>query len=318
MINRTLIIAFIIFSSVLSEAHASLLLDRVVAVVNQEVITWSELYRAMETDIGTQIRNASDEERQKIYRQNEAAVLDSLINMKALLQEARQLGFGVSEREVDEAVDSIRTKYSMKEDEFISTLKKEGYSPADYRTKLREQILAGKILNQQIRNKIIVSEDEIDRFIEANRSSIDPGEGYRISQILLKIPKSEPDRVKIEVRAAEVMQKLKGGAHFADIARQYSEDASASMGGDLGFIKKGYLMKEFLDALAGLKPGDVSPPFWTERGLHIIRLEERVAGKDRNEIAEEARRQITNRLFMERYEAYVKSLRAKALVDIRL
>jgi peptidyl-prolyl cis-trans isomerase SurA len=299
-------------------SQASILLDRVVAVVNQEVITWSELYKSMESDASPQLREMKDEERRKVFKENEATYLETLINLKLQLQEAKTLGIGASDDELKEGIENIKKKYGMTDSAFLNSLKKEGFTFDEYKRRLREQIVISKVVNQEIRSKIVVSEGDIEKYLEENKELNDAGEAYRLSQILFKKPKEDRERTEVEEKAAVVLGKLKAGEPFAELARQYSEDPTAAAGGNLGLIKKNQMMKEFVSALASMKPGEVSEPFWTERGLHIIKLDEVVAPKDRNEIKEEARAAVVNQVFAERYNAWIKALREKAYIEIRL
>ena len=108
------------------------------------------------------------------------------------------------------------------------------------------------------------------------------------------------------------------GEDFAELARQYSEDATRSAGGDLGFIEKGILAKDFSIALSSMKQGDVSRPFWSDRGMHILRLEEMAAPKSSAEVKADAKMVLQEKLFAEKYRAWIKSLREKSFIDIRL
>ncbi|MDA8082087.1 MAG: peptidylprolyl isomerase [Nitrospiraceae bacterium] len=299
-------------------ADAAVLLDRVVAIVNQEVITWSELYHNMEQDAVPQVRDMKPDERAKIFKSNEASYLETLINAKLQIQEAHAVGMGVSPEEIKEAMDNIKKKYGMSEEQFRESLKKEGFDYDEYRKKLGDQILIGKIVNQQVKSKVVVSDADLDRFIAENKDYGIGSEGYRISQIFFRKPKKNDDKKAVEEKAREVMAKLKAGEKFEDLAKAYSEEPMAADGGNLGLLRKDQLMKEFIDALAVLKPGEVSSPFWTERGLHIIRLDERIAAKDPAEIRDDARKELTSRVFMEYYNKWIKKLREKAFIEIRL
>jgi len=310
------VVLFIFFLT--ASSQASILLDRVVAVVNQEVITWSELYKSMESDASPQLREMKDEERRKIFKENEAAYLETLINVKLQLQEAKTLGIGVSDDELKEGIESIKKKYGMGDSAFLDSLKKEGFTLDEYKRRLREQIVISKVVNQEIRSKIVVSEGDIRKYLDENKAMNDTGEAYRISQIFFKKPKSEGEKAAVEEKAAAVLQKLKEGQPFAELAKQYSEDTTAAAGGSLGLVKKSQMMKEFVAAAATMKPGEVSAPFWTERGLHIIKLDEVVAPKNPNEIREEARTAVVNNIFADRYKAWIKALREKAYIEIRL
>ncbi len=311
-----LAIIFVVLAAVPSQA--SIILDKVVAVVNQEVITWSELYKSMEADAAPQLKEMKEGERRQIFKENETSFLESLINIRLQLQEARSMGVGVSDDELKEGIENIKKKYSMTDSAFIDSLKKEGYTFDEYKKRLREQIMISKVVNILIRSKIVAAEADINKFMEENKELFESGEGYRISQIFFKLPKDDKERGVVEEKAASVLKKIKEGMNFSDLARQYSEDSSAASGGDLGLLKKNQIAKEFSEALSGMNPGDVSNPFWTARGLHIIRLNEKIGAKGPNEIKEDAKTALINKTFTERYNAWIKSLREKSFIEIRL
>ncbi len=297
-------------------AESSVVLDKVVAVVNQEVITWSELYRTMEVDATPQLKAMTPAERRKIFRESEAEFLENIINMRLQIQEAGRLNIRVGEDELSEAISEIRKKYGLSDASFRESLEKEGMTYSDYRRRLSEQILVSKVVNFQVRSKIIVSDTDVEKFMDTNRRLFQDTEGYRIRQILFRKPK-DGDTAVCETRAAEVIGKLKEGAAFAELAKSYSDDPSAASGGEIGFFAKRDLAKEFADALETMKPGETSTPFWTSQGLHILLLEEKTEPKSRAELREEARRMLTNRMFSEKYEAWIKSLRERAFIEIR-
>jgi peptidyl-prolyl cis-trans isomerase SurA len=308
------IICILLFSS---RSHAAVLLDRVVAIVNQDVITWSELYKTMEADASPAVKAMQTDEKRKVFGENEATFLESLINVKLQLQEANRVGISVSAEELQEAIDAIKKKYSMSDDTFKESLQTEGFTYEEYKKRLREQIIISKVVTMQIRNKIVVSDADIKEFIAGNKEVLENTESYKISQILLKKQKGA-DNSRIEERAAELLKKLELGESFSDLAKQYSEDSTASAGGDLGLLKKSQLDKSFIDVLSGMQPGDFSKPFWTGSGLHIIKLESRLAAKNKDEIWEEAGNMLRNKLFTGRYNAWIKSLREKSFIEVKL
>lgn len=298
-------------------SNANVLLDRVVAVVNQEVITWSELYKTMETDASPSMKELQSDERRRIFKENEASFLETLINVKLELQEARNKGIRVSDEELQEAINGIKKKYAMSDSAFLESLKTEGLSYDEYKKRLREQIIISKLVNVQVRNKIVIDNEDINKFVNENKQMLENTESYRISQIFLK-KQSDVENSKIEEKAGEILGKLAQGDSFADLARQYSEEPSSSAGGDLGLLKKSQLNKDFLDVISKMQPGDVSKPFWTEKGLHIIKVESRTEAKSENEMREEAREKLSNRIFTEKYNAWIKSLREKSFIEVRL
>jgi peptidyl-prolyl cis-trans isomerase SurA len=309
----------VLFSACTTVSNAAVLLDRVVAIVNQEVVTWSELYRDMEAEASQNVKDMSAADRLKALKGSEASFLDSLINFKLQVQEAKNLGMGVSDAELKEAIDGIKKKYAMTDSTFNDSLKKEGFTLDGYKRRLREQILVGKAVTSQVRNKILITDAEVKKFLGHNKTyASESEEGYRISQIFFRRPKDGEEKGKIEEKAAEVLKKLKEGEKFQDLARTYSEDPSASVGGDLGFLKKDQLMSEFSAVVSKLKTGEVSEPFWSDRGLHIIMLTEKTGPKSEHEIMEEARKELNQKVFQDKYASWVKSLREQAFVDIKL
>lgn len=318
MVIKKFIVSCLFCVLFFSPASAAYLLDRVVAIVNQEVITWSELYRSMETDAMPGVRTLSEEERMKVFKENETGFLESLINIKLQLQEAKEYGIKVSDAELKEAIDNIKNKYKMSEIQFQESLKAEGYSFDEYKKRLREQIIISKLVNQQVRNKVLVTDQDIDAFIRDNKNFEGSGERYRIRQIFFKKPADAADRARIDELSRAVYDKIMQGQDFDALVREYSEGPNKNTGGDLGFIEKGSLAKEFSTALSEMRVGDVSKPFWTDAGIHIIKLEEKVGKKSPLESRDDAKNALNNKLFTERYNAWIKSLRERAFIDIRL
>jgi peptidyl-prolyl cis-trans isomerase SurA len=288
-------------------AHAAILLDRVVAVVNEEVITWSDLYKMMESEASGQVKRLSEEERLKIFKNNEAAFLDKLIDVRLEIQEAKRLGISVSPEDIKETIENIKKKYSLNDQTLGESLKREGLSFEDYKKRLSDQILISQLINQNIKNKIVISEEEVKKYIKSHKEGLSNDESFKFGQIFL-----------IEEKASLVIQKLKAGADFAALAEEYSEDPSGKNGGDLGYIKKSYMAKEFVEILQKMKPGDFSEPFWTESGLHIVKLDEKPPTLDTAETEANVRKHLMDEEFMDKYKSYVKSLREKAHIEIRL
>jgi len=301
-----------------SASYSAVLLDRVVAVVNKEVITWSELYKTMENESSEQVRQMSDAERAKIFKENEAEFLERLIDMRLQIQEANALGLTVSKEEVAEAVENIKKKYSLTDKSFEESLKKEGMTYDEYKKKLSDQMLISHFVNKQIRQKVVVSGEDVNKYLESSGQSAIDEESFRIKQIFMKIPKDEYGRKSAEEKAAVIMERLRAGEDFSLLAKEYSEDASAKLGGELGSVKKGQMAKEFIDVLSTMKSGDVSSPFWTGKGLHIIKLEEKVSARTLDETREAVRKRLTEEQFSEKYKSWLRALREKARIEIRL
>lgn len=316
LIKTKIIIVIILFFSIYS--YSSILLDKVVAIVNNEVITWSELYKMMEFEATDELRGLDEKEKTKIFKENEPKFLERLIDMRLQIQEAKRLGMEVTQEDIKETIDSIKKKYNLTDKEFEESLKKEGLNLEEYKKRLSEQILLDQFLNRQIRSKIIISDDEIKNYIESNKALFSNAEKYRLRQIFIKKPKSDDEKAIIEDKINTILQRLKSGEDFSSLAREFSEDPTSTSGGDTGFIRRDQMAKEFVNILSKMKPGDISEPFWSENGLHIIKFEEIAPALSENDMKEIAKKKISEIKFIEKYKKYIKELREKAQIQIRL
>ena len=316
LVALSLILLFLSLMKGLSDG--AVMLDRVVAVVNKEVITWSELYKMMEYEASDQVRTMSEQDRMKVFKDNEAVFLDRLIDMRLEVQEAAKIGLEVSSDEVKEAIEDIKKKYSLTDKALEESLKKDGLTFEEYKKRLSEQILVGQLVNKEIRSKIVLPEGETKKYFDANRDKFRDTETFKLRQIFLKKPAHDADKKAVEEKASLIIQRLKAGDDFSALAREYSEDPSGKMGGDLGYIKMSYMAKEFIEVLSHMKVGDFSNPFWTEKGLHIIKLDERVPPKTAAEVMENVKKQLAEARFSEKYKSWIKGLREKAHIEIRL
>lgn len=298
-----------------ADPHASILLDKVIAVVNGEAITWGELRRAIEFESKGQLRGLSTEEREGIIKKYEKNILNDLIDTRLQLQEAKRLGLGVSRSEINSAIEDIKKKYNLTDEEFLNSLKAEGLSEEGYRKELSEQILLAKVINIEVRSNIVVTDKEIEEYYKENEKIYNK-ERIRIRQIFFKRP-DDGSIERVERKAMEIMKRVQEGEDFAILAKGFSEDPSAESGGDIGYIERGSVLKEVEDVAFSLHKGEVSKPFWSPKGLHIIKVEDRTEGGF-EKVKDEIRTVLIERAFQKRYEDWIKKLRDKAYIEINL
>lgn len=304
-------------------ANSAILLDKIAAIVNREVITWSDLYKAMEFEASDEVKAMKDEDRRRFFKESESVFLESLIDMRLQLQAAAKSGISATDEDVSRAIDSIKKKYSLTDEAFKDAIGREGFTIADYRKKLSEQITIRRVVEHEVRRKVVVTEGEIEKYLAENKELARESEGFNISHIFLKAARGKgqeasDDIRRLEEKAMEIYKKIKAGENFSELARQYSEDASARSGGDLGFIKKADMSEDFLDILLKMNAGNVSEPFWSANGIHIIRLNEKIEIKSKQELKEIVRQKLLEEKFSREYKNWIKSLREKAYVEIKL
>ena len=313
-INAIVLATFIAGFACFSPGDGAILLDKVVAVVNSDVITWSELYKAMEFDASQAVKAMSEQERRKIFKQNETMFLENMIDMRLLLQEAKKANINASDEEVKKTMAAITEKYGMTDSDYKDALKKEGFTTEEYKKKLAEQIIINRLMDLEVRSKIVITDAEVNSSLEKNKGMTAGDEGYKIHHILVK--KTE-DMRQAEEKARGIYEKIMAGENFAEAARKYSDDPSAKTGGDLGFVKKSDLSKEFLGALTKLKPGEVSEPFRSDRGMHIVLLESSRIFSNPSDLKQAVKDTLYAEKFDRDYKAWIKGLRQRAYVEIR-
>lgn len=290
-----------------SASAAGIEMDKVVAVVNKEVITWAELYKTMEFEFGQRINFLNDGEKQDFLKRNEEGYLDSMIDMVLQLQEAQRLNLGCDETEINEAVGSIKKKFAMDDRAFEETLRAEGFTLREYKRKISEQIIIGKLAAREVREKIRISDEDVNKFIEENNLR-QTEEIYHILQVF--IDKKEEDASQ---KAHEALRRIRSGEDFLSVAALFS-----GADPDLGLVRRNSLSPVFLSEVDKLAPGEASEPFQSEHGFHVITLQDKIGPDDKAALIQKARKELLETRFEERYKSWLKGLRQKAFVEIRL
>lgn len=301
-----------------ADSYGAVLLDRVVATVNDEVITWSELRNIIELEGGEILEGVSDEEREKKRRELEKSYLNRMIDMKLQLQEAARLRIVVSDTEAEEAINDIKKKYNMTDETLMESLKKEGFTLEEYRKNLSEQIILSKIVSKEVRARVFVSESDIEEYYEYNKEKYLDEDKIKIRQIFFSFPEDESMKSEIETRAQDIARRISDGEDFAKLAGEFSEDPNRESGGDLGYIKRGSVMKEVEEAAFALKPGGVSEPFWSPAGLHIIKVEDYIGGSAVKSIREDISNKLFEDFFRLKHIEWLKTLRENAYIEKNL
>jgi peptidyl-prolyl cis-trans isomerase SurA len=301
-------------------AAAGRVIDRVVAVVNDDIVLDSELeqfaapmYRGPDPD-SPEGKKAWDDHRRK--------ALDALIDSKLMQQQANELKLAVTTEEVDRAVEEVKHQNKLDDATFNEALKQQGYTMESYRKGLRKQILELKVISTAVRSRVSVSDDEVAAAYKQSERAMAGDKQSHLRQILVALPENAPaDEIqRRRAVAVKIVELAHGGTSFVELAKQYSDDESTkSAGGDLGWLQKGTLMDTLDEAVAQMEPGDVRGPIRTARGFVVLQLVERKAGDLRpfDEVKEQLRKQLYDQQVEKAQQAWLKELRKKAHIDIR-
>ena len=242
---------------------------RIAAVVNDEVISVMDLEARVRLVLISSNVGDTPENR----RRSAPQILRQLIDERLQLQEAKRLNIDASEAEIGEALRRIEEQSNLSVGRLQDELRQAGIAPSTFVQQLRANIVWQKVIRQRLAPQIQVGEDEVEEILASIRRSKDLPE-LRIVEILLGIDK--PDR-EGEVRrlAEQLVEQARGGADFNALARQFSESASAAVGGEIGWVLPNQLDESIQREVSNAAPGTIVGPIRTLAGYQIIRLVER-------------------------------------------
>ena len=282
--------------------------DRIVAVVNTEIIALSELEEEVaEVTLQAQKRFGGAELDQRL-RQIDYMGLNRMIERKLQLQIAKRRGIKISDEEVKDAVVRLR---------------RVGETPNENDPRevgiIRDQLTAMRLVNQQIRSGLIVADEEVLRFYQQHKDRFMLPPEVRISQILIALnPGSE--LLAVREKAQQVFALLKKGERFEELAARYSDGPEGRRGGSLGYIRPGDMLPQIQKAIEQLAPGSVTEPLASPIGMHIIRIDDRKPPQFRpyEEVKEDIRNVVYQLKTEEAYLEWIKEQKDKNYIEIRL
>jgi peptidyl-prolyl cis-trans isomerase SurA len=291
--------------------------ERIVAKVNGEIITLSELDLEVQQTIDKLGPAPSPDEEVKRRTDLQKQILDRMIDNKLVMQVAEERGLKVPSRFFDEWKKNVMDQMKIaSEDDFVRQVQLQGTTVDALKKQFEEGLLMQEVRRMEVDSKVSVSEPEIqERYRQHIRDYTEPAK-IRLREIVVKFDAStEVDKGK---KIQQVFQEIKQGADFAEIARMHSESSSRDAGGDLGFFNKGELT-ETLDAAAfALEPGQVSDVIRMESAFYLIKIEEKTEEKVKP--LEEVRSEVADAIFQEKMsvqlDRYVKGLRERAIVEV--
>lgn len=286
-------------------------INRIVATIDGEPITAYELKQFAERTIRGRQVNSSDQ----------AMLLDALITEKLVSKEVSDKGIVVRDDDVDRYIDSIKERNKINDEQLKQALAQQGLALESYRLQIREDIQRQQLVSREIRGKVNVTPEEVQRYYEAHLSEYSTPAKVQVAHIVFRLePTASPDRVAaVMAKAEEVQGRIKKGADFAELAKQVSEDATAQNGGELGWFKKGEMLEPLEKAAEAVKVGQVSDPVRTDVGVHLIKVEARedVAHQNLDALAEQIKQQLYNAALEERFQKWLTDdLRKRHHVEI--
>lgn len=253
------------------KTNAVVPLDRIVAVVNDEVITRHELDDQLQTVVKQLNKQGTPLPPEDVL---ERQLLDRMINDRVQLQFAKETGMRVDDTQLEKTIGRIAEENRLTPQQFRDTLEKDGMDFNKFRDEIRSEILMVRLKEREVDSKVQVSDAEIDSYLKAQAADSNRSEEYNLAHILVRVPEqATPEQIAPRrARAEAALAQLNNGADFGQVSAGYSDAPDALQGGVMGWRPTGRLPAIFSDALKAMKPGDISPILKSANGFHILKL----------------------------------------------
>ncbi|SMP77853.1 periplasmic chaperone for outer membrane proteins SurA [Desulfonatronum zhilinae] len=309
---RLVILGAVFFlSATAGPASARDVVDRIVAVVNGDVITLFELNQRYRPFVEQFQGQDLGEAEKRMLLDAKRQLLDRMIDEVLLRQEAQRLEIAVTDLEVQTQARQLRERAGLSELQFQEQLTLQGLNREQYERRLRDEMLRHRLLGFMVRRKVVVTSDEVRAFYEANKEEFAQQRRVRLGLILFDA----------QTLAEEILARIQAGElSFGEAAGRYSRGPGAEQGGDMGMFAWGDLSPNWRGAVEPLRVGDVSSVVLIQDRPAVIKLLGEEAGelKTLADVEEQIREMLMEPLLDERYDIYMENLRNRALIDVRL
>lgn len=322
MKRKRVLLGMLLIGLLVPAPGSGALVDRIIAVVNDDIITLSELENAFRPYRARIDATYGGPDKEKVIADGRAMILNTMIDGRLIEQWSKKAGIVVKDDEITGTIRDLLRRRNMSMEEFTRLLERDGSSLDAYRQDMKQQMTRIRLLRRELKSKIIVGDDEIGEEYIKRRGEYEGTEAVRIKQILVPVPRNADGaaRAGLEADAARIRQRLIQGEPFDLLAAQFSQGPAAAAGGDIGFVEKGTLLPE-VDAVAfRLAKDEISEVIVSPVGLHIIQvLDRRGAGvKSIGMIREEIKARLEEEKMEKSYEEWIAELRKKSHIEIRL
>ncbi len=259
-------------------APATLEADRIVAVVNDEVVTFYDLRTRLDSALSQLKQQGTPLPPRDVL---ERQMLERLVVDRIQLQMARDTGLRIDDAQLDQALNRIAGGNKMNLGQFRQALEKDGIPYAKFREQIREEMTVARLREREVDNRLVISDAEIDNFIEAEKTKAGGGaDEVQVAHILLRAPEAaSPEQLqKLKAKADQIIERLRRGDDFSQLAASYSDAPDGLQGGILSPRPIDRLPGLFAEAVSRMKPGEVSPILKSPNGFHIVKLLGRKSG----------------------------------------
>jgi len=315
------VVSYSVAFPLIPKAESAETVDRIVAIINDDIITLSELNQAIKpyTDRIMELGYSLENQRKMLFKVREE-VLGQLIDKKLTDQEVERYKISVSEKEIDSTIERIKEARFLTDEGLRESLARDGFTLEEFREKMKEQILRRRLVTIEIQSKIVITKEDIKAYYERNVDQYSVETKYRLSNILMKVSPNSgvPNKLEVKKKMEGILVKLKEGQPFATLANSYSESSSTTDGGDLGLFSLSMLSPQLQEAMGGMKVGEFTPVLDTDQGYQIFYISEivKMPGKSLEESSPEIETKLYNEIVDNKFAAWIEDLRKRSHIKI--
>ncbi len=303
------------------QSQGAEIVDRIVAVVNDDIITLFELNQSIKPyeDKIHALGYAEEKERRMVFKVREG-LLSQLIDRKIEEQQIKRSNITISDVQIDQTIERVKEKNFFTDEDLRLALAKDGLTMEAYRNKIKGEILRTRLINFEVKSKIVITKEDIAAYYENHLDTYGGKQKYHLRNILIGIPTFADENKELEIRAKidEILKELKAGQSFETMARNYSESSTAAEGGDLGLFELDSLSPQLQKTIKGMKPGEFTPVLETDQGHQIFFLQEilETPGKSLEGVSPEIERILFQENADNKYQEWIESLRKQSVIKI--
>lgn len=298
-------------------------IDQIVAVVNDDVVTRSELNVALTT---AKMQIAQEHIATPPEKMLQKQVLDQLINKKLQLQIAKQAGIHIDERDVNQSIAQVAEQNKISVADLYQRIAQDGMTKSSYQNEIRDQMIIQRLQQQEVVSRINISPDEIDSFMHSTAWKNNSSKEYHLEDLLIPVSDSPTSNELTDARkrAAEIASKIKSTGDYQKVATEESKRTSGLQGGDLGWRKLPEIPSAFADPIARMKTNDIAGPIQTPNGFHIIHLAatrstaESANAEDMQTSRKQVEQLLMQRKFEEAMQNFVSKLRGQSFIETKV
>lgn len=293
--------------------------NRVVAIVNADVVTLYELDMRMKELTGM-TPEALKRKSEGQYLDTRRKILERLIEEKIAIEKIQELEIKVQPKEVDATIEKVKKDNSLTQEDLVAALKEQGQTYDQYRKMLKTELERVRLINYEVKSKIIIREEELKEYYDEHKDEFSTQGKVHLAMIFLKQedPANPEESSTLKEKARKIIQKTKSGEDFGKLAKAFSNGPGANEGGDLGVFKISELNQEMADTIKNLSSGEVGNPIIGLNGIQIIKVVEKDKGGEKS--FDQVKNSISSTLYRKKldlaYSEWIKDLREKAYVKI--